>query len=198
MDTLTRQLPTQSHRVLARLQVETTAKALGAKSWRDVLTIRWRHLGPGGPPPPGRGRTVGSAALADRRTVGTGVARDGRRCRPRPDHRRARRIIRKAIGKIPGFVDAATRTQIEVDWARLAVKVGPKELLDGVELRLFLLDQDGPEPDDTERARKRGFSIGKQGRDGTSAGHRMLDPGGAGDLGADPRQVRRARDVQSG
>ncbi len=31
---------------------------------------------------------------------------------------------------------------------------------------LFLLDQDGPEPDDTERARKRGLHCGPQGRDG--------------------------------
>jgi hypothetical protein len=32
VDTLIRQLPTQNHRVLARLQVETTAKELGAKT----------------------------------------------------------------------------------------------------------------------------------------------------------------------
>ncbi len=85
-------------------------------------------------------------------------------------------IIRKSMAKIPGFVDAATAAQIEVDWARLAVKVGPKELLDGIELRLFLLDQDGPEPDDTERPRKRGFSIGRQGRDGTSPATACLTP----------------------
>ncbi len=49
VETLTRQLPTQSHRLLARLQVETTAKALGAKSWREVLTIRWRLSSRGRP-----------------------------------------------------------------------------------------------------------------------------------------------------
>ncbi len=42
LETLTCQLPTQSHRMLARLQAETTAKEMGAKSWRDVLAIRWR------------------------------------------------------------------------------------------------------------------------------------------------------------
>ncbi len=41
---------------------------------------------------------------------------------------------------------------------RTAVGVGPKELQDTAELTLFLLDQDGPAPDDTERARKRGVS----------------------------------------
>ena len=28
--------------MLARLQTETTAKEMGAKSWRQVLAIRWR------------------------------------------------------------------------------------------------------------------------------------------------------------
>ncbi len=42
LQTLTCQLPTQSHRLLARLQAETTPKEMGAKSWKDVLRIRWR------------------------------------------------------------------------------------------------------------------------------------------------------------
>ena len=42
LETLACQLPAQSHRMLARLQAETTAKEMGAKSWRDVLAIRWR------------------------------------------------------------------------------------------------------------------------------------------------------------
>ena len=46
LETLACQLPTQSHRLLARLQAETTPKEMGAKSWRDVLAIRWR-ISPG-------------------------------------------------------------------------------------------------------------------------------------------------------
>ena len=42
LETLTCQLPTQRHRILARLQAEATPKEMGAKSWRDVLRIRWR------------------------------------------------------------------------------------------------------------------------------------------------------------
>ena len=42
LETLSCQLPSQSHRMLARLQAETTAKEMGAKSWRDVLAVRWR------------------------------------------------------------------------------------------------------------------------------------------------------------
>ncbi|WP_319451253.1 MULTISPECIES: HNH endonuclease signature motif containing protein, partial [unclassified Mycobacterium] len=62
--------------------------------------------------------------------------------------------------------DPTTAAQFETDLARTAQGVGPKELKDVAELTLFLLDQDGPEPDDTERARKRGLSAGTQGRDG--------------------------------
>ena len=28
--------------MLAHLQAETTAKEMGAKSWKDVLAVRWR------------------------------------------------------------------------------------------------------------------------------------------------------------
>jgi hypothetical protein len=55
-----------------------------------------------------------------------------------------------------------TRAQIEVDLVRVAVRAGPKELKETAALRLFLLDQDGPEPDDEERQRTRGLSTGKQ------------------------------------
>jgi hypothetical protein len=74
-------------------------------------------------------------------------------------------VIRSTMGKLPGFVDPATATQIEVDLVRTAVGHGPKELRDVAELRLLLLDQDGPPPDDEERDRKRGITVGKQGQD---------------------------------
>ncbi len=76
-------------------------------------------------------------------------------------------VIRKSITKLPGFVDAGTRDQFEADLVRTAAGVGPKELDDVAELTLFLLDQDGPAPDDTERNRTRGITIGRQRRGGT-------------------------------
>ena len=36
------QLPTQRHRMLTQLQAQATPGELGAKSWREVLMIRWR------------------------------------------------------------------------------------------------------------------------------------------------------------
>lgn len=76
LETLTCQLPTQSHRLLARLQLETTAKELGAKSWRDVLRIRWRISSAEA------GRRLTDAALLGPR--GALVASRSIRCSPRP------------------------------------------------------------------------------------------------------------------
>ena len=178
LETLTCQLPTQSHRALARLQSETTATELGAKSWKDVLAIRWRlstseahrrlteasELGPrraltGAPLPP----LLPAVAAAQAGGLING------------DHVT---VLRAAIKALPGRVDAITRAQIEVDLVRVAVGVGPKELKDTAALRLFLLDQDGPEPQDTERARTRGLSKGQQRRNGNVAVRAELTPEG--------------------
>ncbi len=162
LETLSCQLPTQSYRMLARLQTEATPRELGAKSWKDFLAIRWRIS-----TTEANRRLAEAALLAPRQTLigaplapvlpataaaaATGLIND--------EHIE---VIRKAMGRIPGFVDAPTRAQIELDLVRLAVGVGPKELKDSADRILFLLDQDGPEPDDTERQRRRGITIGKQ------------------------------------
>ena len=75
------------------------------------------------------------------------------------------KVVRETMDRIPPAVDTVTRAQIEVDLVRTAIGVGPKELKDNAERTLFLLDQDGPEPDDAERERRRGVSIGPQGSD---------------------------------
>lgn len=164
-ETLTCRLPSQTHRMLAQLQANTTPKEVGAKSWNEVLRIRWRLS------TSEAGRRLGEAAeLGPRRAI-TGepllpvlaaVTTAQAAGLINADHVK---VLRDVISRLPGFVDTAAREQFEVDLVRLAVGVGPKELKDNAELRLFLLDQDGPEPDDTERERKRGLSVAKQGRD---------------------------------
>ncbi|NVN51631.1 HNH endonuclease signature motif containing protein [Mycolicibacterium hippocampi] len=166
LQTLTCQLPSVSQRLLARLQTETTPQQLGAKSWKDVLTVRWRISAA-----EANRRLNEAAVLAPRRTItgeplpaalpATAAAQDLGLITS--EHVA---VIRAAVTKLPGFVDAATAAQFEVDLVRVAVGVGPKELKETAALRLFLLDQDGPEPDDTERARTRGLSAGKQQRNG--------------------------------
>ncbi|WP_264032864.1 DUF222 domain-containing protein [Mycolicibacterium alvei] len=174
-EALTCQLPSVMHRLLAQLQADTTPQ-MGAKSWNAVLRIRWRlstteagrrlaeaaQLGPrrtltGDPLPP----ILPVAAAAQ----GAGLIN--------ADHVK---VLREVIDRLPGFIDTTTREQFEADLVRVAVGVGPKELKDTAELRLFLLDQDGPEPDDTERARRRGVSMAKQGRDRMTALTAHLDP----------------------
>lgn len=165
VETLTCQLPTQSQRLLARLQLETTAKELGAKSWRDVLMIRWRISS-----------AEAGRRLTDAELLAPRGALSGEPLEPElPATAKGQalgmlngehvEVIRKAMARMPGFVDPHTRRQIEVDLVRTATRVGPKELKDAADLTLFLLDQDGPAPDDTERGRKRGISKGKQRHD---------------------------------
>ncbi|MHA3020545.1 DUF222 domain-containing protein [Mycobacterium sp. BMJ-28] len=175
-EALTCQLPATSHRLLARLQADTTASEMGAKSWNAVLRIRWRLS------TAEAGRRLGEAAeLGPRRTV-TGeplqpvlaaVAVAQAAGLINADHVK---VLRDAVDRLPGFVDTTTREQFEVDLVRVAVGVGPKELRETAELRLFLLDQDGPDPGDAERERKRGFSIAKQGRGGTASVTGTLSP----------------------
>lgn len=164
-ETLTCQLPTQTHRMLAQLQADAIPKELGAKSWNEVLRIRWRVS------TAEAGRRLGEAAVLGPRRALTGeglpptlaaVAAAQAAGLINADHVK---VLREAINSLPTFVDLASRRKFEVELVRLAVSVGPKELKDSAEFRLFLLDQDGPEPDDTERERKRGLSVAKQGRD---------------------------------
>jgi uncharacterized protein DUF222 len=176
LETLGCQLPVQSHRMLAHLQAQATPRELGAKSWRDVLMIRWR-LSSG----EAHRRLTEAALLGPRRTLtgeplppllaATAAAQAlGLITEEHVDE------IRKGVARLPGFVDTATRDGIEVDWVRHAVGTGPKELGDTVARRLFLLDQDGPAPDDTERARRRGVSKGPQQSDGMTDLNARLTP----------------------
>lgn len=162
LETLGCQLPSLGHRLLARLQSEATPQEMGAKSWKDVLAIRWRIS-----TAEANRRLTETALLAPRRAL------TGPSLPPAMPATAAAQthglingehvaVIRKALDKLPGFVDVVTREQFEVDLVRAAVGIGPKELKDTAERTLFLLDQDGPEPDDSERARKRGVSKGKQ------------------------------------
>jgi hypothetical protein len=158
------------------LQADTTPKELGAKSWKDVLRIRWRITA-----------TEAHRRLAEAAELGPRRALTGEPLPPVLAVTAAAQglglingehveVIRKTMGRLPGFIDALTGEQLEVDLVRVAVGVGPKELKDTAALRLFLLDQDGPAPDDTERARRRGATVGPQGRDAMSALTANLTP----------------------
>ena len=76
--------------------------------------------------------------------------------------------IRAFFTKLPAAVDGATREQAEIQLATLAAGLGPVELRAAADRLALTLDQDGPAPTDAERARRRGFTVGKQGADGMS------------------------------
>lgn len=149
-ETLICRFPAPMHRLLAQLQAGSTPQEMGEKSWNAVLRIRWRLS------TADAGRRLADAAdLGPRRTL-TGeplppvlaaVAAAQACGLINADHVK---VLRDAVDRLPGFVDTTTRTQFEVDLVRVATGVGPKELKETAELRLFLLDQDGPEPDDDE------------------------------------------------
>jgi len=165
LEMLSNQLPAQSHRMLARLQAEANPKEMGAKSWRSVLSIRWRIS------TAEAGRRLAEAAdLGPRRAMTGEPLQPVLPCTATAQERglingEHVKVLRDAMDRIPLAVDAHTRSQIEADWARAATGLGPKELKDKAERTLFLLDQDGPEPDDNERQRRRGLWRGPQGRD---------------------------------
>jgi hypothetical protein len=165
LETLTCRMPTQSHRLLTRLQAETTPKQMGAKSWTEVLRIRWRLSS-----------AEASRRLHEAAELGTRTSLLGQPLAPLLPAVAAAQsaglitgehvfTIRDAVKRLPAWVDTTTRAQFEVDLVRVAAGVGPKELRETAALRLFLLDQDGPEPDDAERDRKRKLCAGRQGRD---------------------------------
>jgi hypothetical protein len=149
---------------------------MGAKSWRAVLAIRWRIS------PSEAGRRLDNAAVLGPRQTLTGQPLDP--VLPATALAQAHglinaehvAVIREAMDRIPGSVDPITRAQMEIDWARAAVGVGPKKLKDDAQRTIFLLDQDGPEPDDRERQRRRGVTKSPQQPDGMVALKAVLTP----------------------
>ena len=160
LETLTRRLPTLSHALLARLQREASPIALGAKSVRDVLKIRLRISGR-----EATRRLAEAADLGPRITLGgqtlepvlAEVAEAQARGRIGAEHVA---VLRTFFTTLPGWVDLTTREQAEATLTSIARRCGPEDVGKAADRLMALIDQDGPEPDDAERARKRGITIG--------------------------------------
>jgi hypothetical protein len=67
---------------------------------------------------------------------------------------------------VPHWVDFATRAAAEEHLAQMAGGLGPTEFDKAADRLALLLNQDGDLPDEAERARRRYFTMGKQGADG--------------------------------
>ena len=193
LESLTRRLPSVSHRLLARLQREASPRELGAKSLKAVLTERLRISGVEAH------RRLGEATELGPRTALTGeplmpvlakVAAAQSDGLIGDEHVR---ILRRFFTQLPLSMDAVTREQCEDTLVGIAVGRGPEDLREAAERLTALLDQDGPVPDDAERARKRFLTLGRQQPDGMTPVTGLLDPEGRATGAALPRCVRRGR-----
>ncbi|MUL63211.1 hypothetical protein BOO86_01930 [Mycobacterium sp. CBMA 234] len=167
---------TVDHEILAAAQTRTTAKDIGAKDWADVMHIRLRisrdearrrardtdHVGP-------RSAITGEPLGP----VWPAVAQAQAEGAINVEHVA---VITHFFTKLPLWVDPATRSQCEQTLVALARRQSPEDLRQAAKDLLYRLDQDGPEPDDAERDRKRGFTVGKQCSDGMSDAKAQLDP----------------------
>ncbi len=175
-EAVTRSLPTVDHQIINRLVAEADPKALGGTNLADVLATKLgiskgeakrrikqaELLGPrtalsGEPLPP---KLPNLAAAQARGQVGS-------------EHVR---IIEKFFDDLPGHIDGHTRDLAEADLARIATGLGPTQFRAAADRLAFLLNQDGDLPDDAQRARRRYLTVEKQGIDGMSKVHGLLDP----------------------
>jgi hypothetical protein len=169
-------LPAVEHRLLARLAAEANPKALGGTSLADVLATGLRIS------KTEARRRIKHAELLGPRTTMTGqplaplrptVAAAQQRGVIGPEHLN---VIEQIFDELPGHVAFDLREQAEAHLARLATKLGPTQLRKAAQRLGALIDQDGAEPSDDDRPRKRYLSIGRQARDGMRKIHGLLDP----------------------
>jgi hypothetical protein len=85
-------------------------------------------------------------------------------------------VIARAMGEIPDWVDTAGRVGFEAALAERARTAGPVELRVCAERMLTVLDQDGPEPEDTPAPEPRNCLLWRRYRDGRVRGRFELCP----------------------
>ncbi|MUL48751.1 DUF222 domain-containing protein [Mycobacterium sp. CBMA293] len=164
------------HRILAALAAQTTPKEIGAKNLAEVLRIRL-HIS----------AEEARRRVRDMENLGPRSGLTGEVLPPLwEDAARAQSagainaehigVIGHFMAHLPTWVDPTTRTQCEQSLVAGARHQTPEELRAAAKNLLYQLDQDGPEPDDTERDRRRGIRMGHQRSDGTSEISGTLDP----------------------
>jgi len=176
LETHRRRQPAVEHALVNHLQSQATAKEMGAKSWRSVLSQR---LGISGADA-GR-RIVEAAQLGPRRAMTgqpleaelPGTAAAQARGEIGTDHVT---VIRDFMAQLPSHVDPGTRAAAETQLSGLAGELTPEGLRQVARQLMGYLDQDGTLDDEREHARKRGLSLGRQELDGMSKLSGWVDP----------------------
>jgi hypothetical protein len=168
--------PAVDHKLIHQLTSQSTPTELGASSWPKVLSEGLR-ISSGEAK-----RRIKQAELLGPRTALTGeplppklphVAAAQARGQVGAEHLKT---ITGFFDDLPGHIDDQTREVAEADLARIASGLGPTQFRAAAERLAFLLNQDGDLPDEAEHARRRHLTIDKQGIDGMSRVHGLLDP----------------------
>ncbi len=166
--TLVRSVPALEHQILARLTAETEPRRLGEASWKKVLTTSLRVSDK-----EAKRRLADAAALGPRQAL-TGA--------PLPPQWEATataqaagaldaehvEVIAKFHNELPVWVDVDTRAAADRQLAELGAGLTPNELKKAADRLAAMINQDGPEPTDAHRARRRGVQLGEQQADGMS------------------------------
>jgi hypothetical protein len=171
-----RSQPAVDHQLIHQLTSQSTPTELGASSWPKVLSEAL-HISEGEAK-----RRIKQAELLGPRTALTGetlpprlpnVAAAQARGQIGPEHLKT---ITAFFDDLPSRVDGQTRELAEADLARIATGLGPTQFRRAADRLALLLNQDGDLPNDADRARRRYLTIEKQGSDGMSRMHGLLDP----------------------
>ncbi|AGB25027.1 protein of unknown function DUF222 [Mycobacterium sp. JS623] len=171
-----RRQPAVDHKLIHQLTSQCTPTELGATSWAKVLCAALR-ISEGEAK-----RRVTQAGLLGPRTALSGealppalpnVAAAQARGELGPEHVQ---IIEKFFKALPSHIDGQTRELAEADLAGIATGLGPTQFRAAADRLALLLNQDGELADDADRARRRYFTVEKQGVDGLSRVHGLLDP----------------------
>jgi Domain of unknown function (DUF222) len=168
LETAAWRMPVVGHHILARLHREASPVQLGAKSLKAVLSTRLRIS-----------LKEATRRLEEATELGPRVALTGEPLAPRLDQLAAAQaagtvgpehvaVIREFLAHLPGWVDHQTRENAQNTLTRIASGSGPDALRKAAHREATLIDQDGPQPNDAERARKRGIHFGPQRADGLS------------------------------
>ncbi|MCP9274331.1 HNH endonuclease signature motif containing protein [Mycolicibacterium arenosum] len=167
IETGSRRVPMAGYAIVARLDREADARALGATSLWQLLKLRTRMS---------KGQAVTRIARA-RALIGSRTMQ-GEVLAPEWEHTAAAlsrgtigdehvEVIRKFFTALPSRVDPLTRAQAEQTLAEVATRLDPSGLTTAAIHLLALLHPDGEAPVE-EVARKVGLTLGNQQPDGTS------------------------------
>jgi Domain of unknown function (DUF222) len=175
-EVVVRSMPAVDHQIINRLAAETDPKALGGTNLADVLATKLRIS------KQEARRRVKQAELLGPRQAITGEPLAPTLANTAAAQAQGQiglehvRIVEQFFDDLPSHIDSQTRDQAEADLARMAKGLGPTQFQAAADRLALLLNQDGEPPHDAEHARRRYLTMEKQGIDGMSRFHGLLDP----------------------